>query len=64
MPRCGPARPFVESAELQPGEAPRAVVFVVSAAAQLTDSDCTLLDAAEHTDVVIPVVSKIDVYRA
>jgi hypothetical protein len=55
---------FVEAAELGPGDAPMAVVFVVSAAAPLTQSDCVLLDAAtEHTDVVIGVVSKIDVHR-
>src|SRR6201999_1635889 len=50
--------------ELGPGEAPLAVVFVVSAAAHLTDSDSALLDAAtEHTDAVVGVVSKIDVHR-
>jgi hypothetical protein len=55
---------FVESTELGTGDAPMAVIFVVSAAAQLTDSDCALLDAAaEHTDVVVGVVSKIDVHR-
>ncbi|WP_231639725.1 hypothetical protein [Mycobacterium sp. Marseille-P9652] len=55
---------FVESTDLGPGEAPIAVVFVVSAAAHLTASDCALLDAAaEHTDVVVGVVSKIDVHR-
>ncbi|WAC94549.1 hypothetical protein [Mycobacterium sp. Aquia_213] len=60
-----PEHKFVESTDLQPGEAPTAVVFVVSAAAELTASDCALLDAAcEHTDVVVAVVSKIDVYRA
>ena len=59
-----PEHTFVESTELEPGEAPMAVVFVVSAAAHLTESDCALLDAAaEHTDVVIGVVSKIDVHR-
>lgn len=43
---------------------PTAVVFVVSAAAHLTPSDCALLDAAtEHTDAVVGVVSKIDVHR-
>jgi hypothetical protein len=58
-----PQHKFVESTELGPGDAPVAVVFVVSAAAQLTASDCTLLDAAaEHTDAVIGVVSKIDVH--
>ena len=60
-----PQHKFVESIDLRPGEAPMAVVFVVSAAAQLTESDCVLLDAAaEHTDVVVGVVSKIDVHRA
>jgi hypothetical protein len=59
-----PQHKFVESTDLGPGDAPVAVVFVVSAAAQLTESDCVLLDAAaEHTDVVIGVVSKIDVHR-
>lgn len=60
-----PQHKFVESTDLGPGEAPMFVVFVVSAAAHLTDSDCALLDAAtEHTDVVVGVVSKIDVHRA
>jgi hypothetical protein len=59
-----PQHKFVESTELGPGDAPMAVVFVVSPAAQLTGSDCALLDAAaEHTDVVVGVVSKIDVHR-
>lgn len=54
----------MEAAELAPGEVPAAVVFVVSAAAALTKSDCALLDAAAaHTDVVIGVVSKIDAHR-
>ncbi|OBA64368.1 hypothetical protein A5647_02445 [Mycobacterium sp. 1100029.7] len=60
-----PDHTFVESTDLRPGEAPKAVVFVVSAAAELTASDCALLGAAaEHTDVVVGVVSKIDVHRA
>lgn len=59
-----PQHKFVESTELGPGDAPLAVVFVVSAAAQLTASDCALLDAAaEHTDAVVGVVSKVDVHR-
>ncbi|MEB3020245.1 hypothetical protein [[Mycobacterium] crassicus] len=54
----------VEATDLAPGEVPAAVVFVVSAASVLTESDCALLDAAAaHTDVVIGVVSKIDVHR-
>ncbi|OBI02736.1 hypothetical protein [Mycobacterium scrofulaceum] len=59
-----PEHKFVESADLEPGDVPLAVVFVVSAAAQLTPSDCALLDAAAaHTDAVVGVVSKIDVHR-
>jgi hypothetical protein len=58
-----PQHKFVESTDLGPGDAPVAVVFVVSAAAQLTESDCALLDAAAgDTDVVVGVVSKIDVH--
>jgi hypothetical protein len=60
-----PEHTFIESTDLPPGEAPTAVVFVVSAAAALTESDCALLDAAtSDTDAVIGVVSKIDVHRA
>lgn len=59
-----PQHKFVESTDLGPGDAPLAVVFVVSAAAELTESDCALLDAVvDHTDLVIGVVSKIDVHR-
>ena len=59
-----PRHTFVESTDLAPGDAPIAAVFVVSAAAQLTGSDCAQLDAAaENTDVVVGVVSKIDVHR-
>jgi len=59
-----PQWPVVEAADLAPGEVPTAVVFVVSAASVLTESDCALLDAAAaHTDVVVGVVSKIDVHR-
>jgi hypothetical protein len=59
-----PEHTFIESADLAPGEAPTAVVFVVSAAAELTGSDCALLDAAAaDTDVVIAAVSKIDVHH-
>lgn len=50
--------------ELAAGEAPAAVVFVVSATAPLTESDGAVLDAAAaETDAVIGVVSKIDVHR-
>ena len=59
-----PKQTFIESTDLQAGEAPSVVVFVVSAAAALTESDCALLDAATaETDAVIGVVSKIDVHR-
>ncbi|WP_236054755.1 hypothetical protein [Mycobacterium sp. SM1] len=59
-----PQYAFAESNDLAPGDAPRAVVFVVSAAAVLTGSDCAVLDAAAaNTDVVIAVVSKIDVHH-
>jgi hypothetical protein len=55
---------FVETGELSVIEAPTAVVFVVSAVARLTESDSALLDlAAANTDLVIGVVSKIDVHR-
>ncbi|MGY4710639.1 hypothetical protein ACXDF8_13950 [Mycolicibacterium sp. CBM1] len=60
-----PAHRFVEATDLAAGEAPVAVVFVVSAAAPLTESDCALLDAAAaDTDVVVGVVTKIDVHRS
>ena len=59
-----PKQTFIESTDLKAGEAPSVVVFVVSAAAALTESDCALLDAATtETDAVIGVVSKIDVHR-
>lgn len=57
-----PGHVFVE--DLAPGDALTAVVFVVSAAAVLTESDCALLDsAAGGTDLVVGVVSKTDAYR-
>ncbi|WP_328350056.1 hypothetical protein OG976_14760 [Mycobacterium sp. NBC_00419] len=59
-----PSHTVVESTDLGPGEAPAAVVFVVSATAPLSASDCELLDAAAaDTDTVIGVVAKIDVHR-
>ena len=59
-----PRHTFVEPTELRPGAAPVAVVFVVSATAPLTESDCVLLDtAAADTDAVIGVVTKIDAHR-
>jgi hypothetical protein len=54
-------RTFVDAADLDDDDAPAAVVFVASAVAPLTESDCVLLDsAAANTDLVIGVVSKID----
>ncbi|MDH6195865.1 xanthosine utilization system XapX-like protein [Mycobacterium frederiksbergense] len=59
-----PQTTFVESTELVAGEAPVAVLFVVSAAAPLTESDCALVDlASRYTDLVVGVVSKIDAHR-
>jgi hypothetical protein len=59
-----PEHTFIESTDLAPGEAPTAVVFVVSASAALTESDCAQLDAATaDTDAVVGLVSKIDVHR-
>ena len=59
-----PEHTFVEADELGTAHAPAAVVFVVSAIAPLTESDCALVDlAARHTDLVIGVVAKIDAHR-
>ena len=59
-----PEKTFVETDDLGPADAPAAVVFVVSAIAPLTESDCAIVDVAvEHTDLVIGVVSKTDVHR-
>ncbi|MCV7225685.1 hypothetical protein [Mycolicibacterium komossense] len=59
-----PQNTFIESTGLCDGDAPMAVVFVVSAVAPLTESDCALLDAAAvHTDLVVCAVAKIDLHR-
>jgi hypothetical protein len=59
-----PDHAFVEMTDMGAGEVPAAVIFVVSAAATLTESDCALLDAAAaYTDAVVCAVSKIDVHR-
>ena len=59
-----PEHTFVEADELGPRDAPVAVVFVVSALAPLTESDCALIDlAANYTDLIVGVVSKIDAHR-
>lgn len=58
-----PELTVVESAEAA-GDAATVVIFVVSAAAPLAESDCARLDiAAAQTDAVIGVVSKIDVHQ-
>lgn len=57
-------RTFVDAADLDDDDAPAAVVFVTSAIGPLTESDCMLLDsAAANTDLVVGVVSKIDMHR-
>jgi hypothetical protein len=59
-----PEHTFVEADELGPSDAPAAVVFVVSAIMPLTESDCALIDlAANYTDLIVGVVSKIDAHR-
>jgi len=59
-----PEHTFVESEDLNPADAPAAVVFTVSAIAPMTESDCALIDSASrYTDLVIGVVSKIDAHR-
>lgn len=59
-----PRRSFVEAGELDAGVAPAAVVFVVSAVAPITESDCAVaVLAAVQTDAVVAVVSKIDDHR-
>ncbi|TFV55704.1 hypothetical protein E4P42_21660 [Mycobacterium sp. PS03-16] len=53
----------VEADELPAGDAPAAVVFAVSAVSVLTASDADLIElAAEHTDLVIGVVTKTDAH--
>lgn len=59
-----PDHQFVETTDIGAADAPVAVVFVVSAVAPITESDCALVDlAAQHTDLVVGAVSKIDVHR-
>lgn len=58
-----PAVRIVEADELPAGDAPAAVVFAVSAVSELTESDCALVElAADHTDLVIGAVTKIDAH--
>jgi len=59
-----PEHEFVEAEDIRPSDAPAAVVFVVSAVAPIAESDCAMIDlAAQHTDLMVGVVSKIDVHR-
>ncbi len=59
-----PEHEFVEAEDVGATDAPAAVVFVVSAVTPIAESDCALIDlAAQHTDLVIGAVSKIDVHR-
>ncbi len=59
-----PEHQFVEAEDIGPADAPAAVLFVVSAVAPIAESDCASVDlAAQHTDLVVGVVSKIDVHR-
>ena len=59
-----PERRFVEARELDPEIAPAAVLFAVSAVAPLAESDRVLLEAvARRTDLVVGVLTKIDVHR-
>ena len=49
---------FVEARDLERGQAPAAVVFVVSAVAPITESDWLLLDiAAANTDLDISALT-------
>ncbi|MGV0836782.1 hypothetical protein [Mycolicibacterium thermoresistibile] len=59
-----PEHTFVEADALAAAEAPTAVLFVVSAAAPVTESDGALLELAAHyTDLAIGVVTKIDAHQ-
>ena len=59
-----PEYTFAEADELGPTDAPVAVVFVVSAIAPLTESDCALIDlTTNYTDLIVGVASKIDAHR-
>jgi len=59
-----PGHSFLESREADASVVPAAVVFVVSAVAPVTASDCALADrVAARSEVVIAVVSKVDDHR-
>ncbi|PEG44364.1 hypothetical protein CRI77_00415 [Mycolicibacterium duvalii] len=59
-----PAAEVVEATDLVAGEAPCAVVFVVSAVAPVTASDAALAHRlTRHTAAVVAVVAKVDDHR-
>ncbi len=59
-----PAHRVVERCDSNAGVAPAAVVFVMSAVAPVTESDCDLAElVTAQTDVVVAVVSKVDDHR-
>lgn len=60
-----PSYRFVEPDPTAEGQRPAAVVFVVSAVAPVTESECALAClSAEHVSAVVAVVSKVDDHRA
>ncbi|MBX7449191.1 hypothetical protein GR927_14435 [Mycolicibacterium sp. 3033] len=60
-----PDRRFAELAELAPGQAPVAVVWVVSATAPMTPAECVAAaTVSAGTDAVVAVVNKTDDHRA
>src|SRR5690606_23345133 len=59
-----PSHRFVEAGETGAPRRPAVVVFVVSAVAPITRSDCVLADrVAASTDAVVAVLAKIDDHR-
>lgn len=59
-----PERRFIEAHQLRPGQAPVAVVWVVSATAPMPPSQCARFDAVTaHTVAVVAVVNKVDDHR-
>ncbi|PQP46262.1 hypothetical protein ACORG1_01340 [Mycobacterium sp. TJFP1] len=59
-----PSHRFVEAGETGAPQRPAVVVFVVSAVAPITRSDCVLADrVAASTDAVVAVLAKIDDHR-
>lgn len=59
-----PATTFVEAGSQGRGGSPAAVVFVVSAVAPMTESDCALAaQLTGDTDAVVAVLAKIDDHR-